>query len=274
MKLTYQKVRQRLLTIVLYGPLTIFAVYLGELPFFVMIMLMAFLSIQEMYTMYSLGRALGEHYYIGHLFSVLLISSAYMADFNPFWQHNIVSALTILAIVYFIFELCRKKIFFMENANYYILRAVIYIGLLYSYMILLRNMPDGLDYIIYLVSVVWTNDIFAYLIGLPLGKHKLSPAVSPKKSIEGAFGALLGAVLMSVNIRFLLGIPVGKAIVVGVIVSVLAQVGDLVESLLKRELKAKDSGSILPGHGGILDRIDSFILTVPIFYLFVHYIIL
>jgi phosphatidate cytidylyltransferase len=215
-----------------------------------------------------------EQFYFGYIFSVLLVLSAYMLEVRFIWANSGFLAATFLAIIYFLGELLfEKKITFHDNANVFLIRSVFYIGLMFSYMVLLRELPEGFNYCIYLVAVVWTNDIFAYLIGMPLGRHKLSPKVSPKKSVEGALGALFGAVLMSLNLNMFIGISVAQAIWLGVILSVLAQLGDLVESLLKREFRVKDSGKLFPGHGGILDRLDSFILTTPIFYYLVVYFV-
>ena len=178
-----------------------------------------------------------------------------------------------VALGLFIYELFRKKLFAVDNQFLFLIRSVVYVGVMSCFFFLVRNMADGFNYWLYIIGVIWVNDIFAYLIGLPLGRHKLSPTVSPKKSVEGAIGALLGAVLMSVCLQGLVKATLVEAIILGIVISLLAQLGDLIESLLKRELQVKDSGNLLPGHGGILDRLDSFILTFPVFYYFILYFV-
>lgn len=118
---------------------------------------------------------------------------------------------------------------------------------------------------------VWACDTVAYFVGIKFGKHKLFPRVSPKKTWEGAIGGFVGAVaaftLMSMN--YMPQIPIVHALVCGVIVGVMGQVGDLAESLLKRDASVKDSSQILPGHGGLLDRFDSILFVAPLILIYV-----
>ena len=121
------------------------------------------------------------------------------------------------------------------------------------------------------ISIIWVNDVFAYLVGVTLGKHRLCERISPKKSWEGFFGGLVGAVGAAMLFAHLFG---GNLLVwggLGVVMSLAGVAGDLVESLMKREADVKDSGAMMPGHGGFLDRFDALLLAVPfaLFYLFV-----
>jgi phosphatidate cytidylyltransferase len=267
-----RKLFLRALAIILLAPIFIAAVYVGGLPFFIGILVIVFIALQEMYHMYEgYSKKPQPIFYYGYIIAAALLLSVYMQETAPLWENYIFLGLSLSAVGFFIYELFRKQMYFLQNPLWYLIRSVIYIGVMASYLILLRDTALGLEYCMYLVGVVWVNDIFAYLIGIPLGKHKLSPEISPKKSIEGALGALLGAVLMATNMRFLIDINLIDAIFLGIAISVFAQVGDLVESLLKRVLKAKDSSQLIPGHGGVLDRLDSFILVLPAFYYFIYY---
>jgi phosphatidate cytidylyltransferase len=114
--------------------------------------------------------------------------------------------------------------------------------------------------------LVFANDTLAYLVGVNVGRHKLAPRVSPKKSVEGAAAGLAGSVIAAVAVRGWLAVSVWEAVAIGLAVGVAAQVGDLVESALKREAGVKDSGWVLPGHGGLLDRFDSSLLALPALY--------
>lgn len=121
------------------------------------------------------------------------------------------------------------------------------------------------------ISIIWINDIFAYLVGVTLGKHRLCERISPKKSWEGFFGGLIGAVGASVLFGYLFG---GNILIwggLGLVTALAGVAGDLVESLIKREVDVKDSGAMMPGHGGFLDRFDALYLAVPfaLFYLIV-----
>ncbi|HHW14355.1 MAG TPA: phosphatidate cytidylyltransferase [Firmicutes bacterium] len=118
--------------------------------------------------------------------------------------------------------------------------------------------------------LIWANDVFAYAVGVNLGRHRLAPRVSPKKSVEGAVGGLVAAGIAAIVVRSWLGLGPGRALGVGLAVALAGQVGDLVESALKREAGLKDSGRILPGHGGFLDRFDSSLLGFPVLYFLVR----
>jgi phosphatidate cytidylyltransferase len=137
--------------------------------------------------------------------------------------------------------------------------GVLYVGFFLPHVILLRERPDGWRWILFAIAAVFGSDTGGYFVGRAYGAHKLMPAVSPSKTIEGAVGALVGAVLASLLMQVLVHRTLGveEAILLGLVMSVLAQFGDLCESALKRAFGAKDSGWIIPGHGGILDRLDS-----------------
>ncbi len=133
----------------------------------------------------------------------------------------------------------------------------------------------GLTIIAILVSI-WMCDTAAYFGGLSMGKHKLFPRVSPNKSWEGAVWGFIGALITMIIFQyyFLPYLKVHQAIIIGVIIGVFGQIGDLIESLLKRDAGVKDSSGLIPGHGGILDRFDSLIFVSPILYLYIDFVIL
>jgi phosphatidate cytidylyltransferase len=121
------------------------------------------------------------------------------------------------------------------------------------------------------LSIIWANDVFAYLVGVAFGRHRMAERISPKKSWEGFVGGIIGAVAVAVGASFLLG---GNPCVWGglaVIVAVTGVAGDFVESLFKRSVGVKDSGAVIPGHGGVLDRFDALFISVP--YAFVYLLI-
>lgn len=122
--------------------------------------------------------------------------------------------------------------------------------------------------VFYLFILIWSSDTFAYIAGRLFGKHKMAPKISPKKTWEGFAGGVLLTLVLSFFIQSYSEEMRGNWIVVGVLVAVFAPLGDLVESQLKRSFGVKDSGNIIPGHGGILDRLDSFIICAPVVYLY------
>ncbi len=146
--------------------------------------------------------------------------------------------------------------------------GAIYVGFTLSHLVLIRQLDSGTLLALATVISVWANDIFAYLIGSSLGRHKMAPTISPHKSWEGFAAGTAFTVLVWVAAAFVtdIGLGVWSLALVGVAASVAAIVGDLAESRLKREAGIKDSGSLLPGHGGFLDRFDSMILVSLVTY--------
>ena len=158
------------------------------------------------------------------------------------------------------------------------LAGVLYVGWLGAYMISLRLMPDGIWWFLIVLPAVWLADSGAYLVGSRIGRHKMVPRLSPKKSWEGYIGgivfAVVGAALLALLFQFVGGplssvipwiaaptaaVTPGAAAVLGLILGVLTLLGDLGESMIKRQVGQKDSGNLLPGHGGVFDRIDSWL---------------
>ncbi|CAB4596343.1 MAG: phosphatidate cytidylyltransferase [Actinobacteria bacterium] len=153
---------------------------------------------------------------------------------------------------------------FVKNATATVF-ATIYLPFLAGFLIVMAKPDDGLARVMTFVIVVGCNDTFGYIFGVLLGKHKLAPAISPKKTWEGLIGSLIFSILgggLMLSLLFEKHWLVGAAI--GVAAVFTATCGDLIESAIKRDLDLKDMGAILPGHGGMLDRLDSVLLSAPI----------
>ncbi|MBE6637334.1 MAG: phosphatidate cytidylyltransferase [Ruminococcaceae bacterium] len=156
--------------------------------------------------------------------------------------------------------------------------STVYIAVGFAAVVMLRDLPFG-EYIYFLAFIIpWVTDTFAYFSGRLFGKHKLIPEVSPKKTVEGSVGGTLFAVLLTALYGFIVGL-VSEAkpnylalVIVAAVVSVLAQCGDLVMSLIKRKFGIKDYGKLFPGHGGVLDRFDSILVTAPFLYFLIDLI--
>lgn len=148
--------------------------------------------------------------------------------------------------------------------------ATLYVGMLGGSIIRLRgDFPEhGPKLVFFLLIVVWIGDAGAYYTGKSLGRHKLSPLISPKKTVEGGIGGLCTSVVAAVVIHFTFfpAFPLVHAVIAGFILSACGIVGDLAESMWKRSAEVKDSGTLIPGHGGFLDRFDSIFYTAPILY--------
>ncbi len=148
--------------------------------------------------------------------------------------------------------------------------GAVYTGFLLAYLVLIeRTFLHGTQLAVALLLSVWANDSLAYLVGSTIGRHKMVPRISPKKSWEGFYAGVLGSVVVWVAVPFVLpsiGIGVAQAVAVGLAVGCTVIIGDLFESRMKREAGVKDSGNVLPGHGGFLDRLDSLILVCLVAY--------
>jgi len=180
------------------------------------------------------------------VFLLLLLSILFMGT-----SQNLSSVISNIGIVFF---------------------GIFYIGFLLSYVSLIRNMIDGRQWVLFLIATVWAGDISAFLSGSLFGRHKLYPKISPKKTYEGLAGAIAGTIIVALSfaLLFLPQLGIGICILLAIGLGVLGQLGDFTESMLKRSAHVKDSGSLIPGHGGMLDRLDSFLFSAP----FLHYSLL
>lgn len=153
--------------------------------------------------------------------------------------------------------------------------GVIYIGLAFPFWGWVHAMHMGREFVLLGLAPACLCDTFAYLVGRSFGKRKLASLVSPNKTLEGFAGALIGSVVGTLLIRWLLlpWLPLKLALIFAVAIWITSPMGDLVESLLKRSAGVKDSGNLIPGHGGALDRLDALIFTGPVVYVFARYVI-
>jgi len=151
------------------------------------------------------------------------------------------------------------------------LAGALYIGMPFNYYLLLyTSKPHGMVWALFVIFAVVANDSMALLVGSRLGRHPFFPTISPRKTVEGAIAGVVGSVIvMVVGVSFIIGLPAIHAIALGILVGVSAQVGDLVESQMKRIAEVKDSSNLIPGHGGVLDRLDSILFPPILVYFYV-----
>jgi phosphatidate cytidylyltransferase len=149
--------------------------------------------------------------------------------------------------------------------------GVLYLGLPLGMLSITRLLPQGEWLIFFLLLVTWASDTGAYYVGILLGRHRLAPTISPKKTVEGLVGGLIGAIIVAYVARwwFLPELSGLDCLILGTMLTITGLWGDLTESAMKRSVGMKDSGGILPGHGGMLDRLDSLLFTAPVFYYYV-----
>jgi phosphatidate cytidylyltransferase len=158
--------------------------------------------------------------------------------------------------------------------------GIIYLGWIGAYLIMLRTLPDGLWWLLIVLPTIWLADMAAFFVGIRFGKHALSPRLSPKKTWEGYWAGVVFGTLSSVGLAILwhrLGGPAvswWQGAALGAVLSILTTLGDLGESMFKRQAGVKDSSNIFPGHGGVLDRIDSWLWGAALGYLFITWFLI
>ncbi len=262
--------KQRIISAVIAAALFIPIVMLGGLPFTILVYAMAAVGLYEILRMKGLS-IFSVHGFITlfALFAFLLPSKWSIPLMETIGYTKI--ELALIAVLFLLtYTVVVKNRYSFEDAAFSILGAL-YIGIGFFYFIETR--AAGTEFVIFALLIVWTTDSGAYFTGKKFGKKKLWPEISPNKTIEGFIGGIATAIIFASVYQWLS--PISSSyfilIIVTIIASIFGQVGDLVESALKRQYKVKDSGNILPGHGGILDRFDSLLFVLPLLH-FLHFV--
>jgi phosphatidate cytidylyltransferase len=239
------------------------AVYLGRLWLCVLVLLVGLAATFEYLHMLKTHGQAVSYVWGGALAAVLILDGQWPQIGGLSWG---LALLPMLALV--------SKVFTGNSSgslNGWALTVAgaVYVGWPVSHVLRLRQLDDGLYWLIIALLCTWICDTAAYAAGKLWGQHKFFPAISPKKTREGAIGGLLGGLLAAVGLaRWLVGLGVGWGLLLGLLIVGAATFGDLAESVIKRQVGVKDSGHLIPGHGGMLDRIDSLLFVVPVVYYF------
>lgn len=248
----------RFRTALVYTLLTIGCVFGGDITFVLYLMIVAGICAGEFYYMLRSDAKLPNEM-LGIAGAVLYIPAVYFLGLNGAVLVMVIQLIALL--VWYVFWLKAR----IADVGISFFGAA-YTGLLLCGLVLIRQNVDGVwgSLVLFLLFLsVWANDAFAYFVGSRFGKHKLAPRTSPKKSWEGFIAGLIGSALVWLAMSFIAGIaiPIPLAILFGVICGIAEVIGDLAESRIKRNSGFKDSGTIMPGHGGLLDRCDSLFLA-------------
>jgi phosphatidate cytidylyltransferase len=264
----------RIITAFVGVAVAVIIVNYGQWVFAGSVLILACLSWQEFVNM-MVRREIAVAYSTGLIAILFLWGAA--------WLGNSQETVAILIITTFIVlvktVLFPVKLPLMDAM--FTLGGIIYIGLSFSHMILLRfcdslilstklgSIEIGSAYLWLAFVGTWSSDTFAYFIGSYLGKHKLAPAISPAKTWEGTGGGMLGSILGIILMGTVFKFSLLHCVLIGLIIGIVAPLGDLVESAIKRYAGVKDSGRLLPGHGGVLDRFDSVMFVIPVIYYYI-----
>ena len=258
-------IKQRIITALIALPLLILCIlYSSQGLFAGLLFVVSALALHEFYRM-ALPQQRRLEGSLSVAAGVLCSVGLVYAGSAPFLLLSIVLPCLSLALVY-LFRFQDMQTVSRDLAVS--LLGLLYIPLLLSHAILLRALPAGRDWVFLVLFVVMASDTLAYFVGRTFGRHRLYEAVSPKKTVEGSLGGLVGGVLGALicKLWFFAELSFVDVLLVGVGVGAFSQLGDLVESLLKRSFGVKDSGALIPGHGGLLDRLDSLLFAFPVTY--------
>ncbi len=269
----------RVLVSVLFIPCFILITLRGDLHYLFLMDLVIFTGLVEFYALMS-GRGFRPARVVGIGCGLALSWYAY---FRTGVYGNFFLALALLLLM--TVELTRRSVEEAVTRIATTIFGVLYVGWLGSHFILLRELPRvvgldyglGADFVFVTVLLTWGCDTGAYVVGRSLGKHPLYPRVSPKKSREGALGGVLFALLAGLLAQKTFAsewLEPSTAVILALVAAIAGQTGDLVESLIKRGCQVKDSASIIPGHGGTLDRFDSLFFSAPLLYYALKFFVL
>jgi phosphatidate cytidylyltransferase len=260
----------RILVSIVLVPVGLALIALGGVPYTLFIILVIALAAREYLQLFHIGgyQPAGVLVVAG---AALLVADRYLAGFEH--SHWLLSGLILLCMVYHLvaFERGRDQAATDFGIS---LAGILYLGWIGAYFISLRDIPEGKWWVLLVLPTVWLADTGAYFVGRMYGRHKLSPRLSPKKTWEGLLGGVVAAIPAGYLLAGVWGLGAGagtaitpwRGALLGLFLGLLTPLGDLGESMIKRQVGAKDSSNLLGGHGGVLDRIDSWLWGVVIGY--------
>ncbi|MCL4550165.1 MAG: phosphatidate cytidylyltransferase [Bacteroidetes bacterium] len=270
----FSKLSTRVIVAVLGIPLIVIVSLYGKYPFLAFAAFIGLVSFHEFSKMVK-----NRKYFTNNLVGYLAIVAIILNEYKTFIDFKILFFLIVAVLL--LFELFRNKESAVSNLGASLL-GIFYIGFFSSALVSLREFyndsifiySQGGYLIISILVAIWICDSAAYFLGTAYGKNKLMPRVSPNKSWEGAFAGFVFSIIGMLACKSIMAdfLSWSDAIVIGLIVGTVGQIGDLIESLIKRDTFVKDSSSIIPGHGGIFDRFDSLLFSAPVVYLYLNYI--
>ena len=253
--------KTRLISGILLVIAALLTIISGGYVLFFTLLCISLIGMQELY------KAMGIHEdrtglleIVGYLGAVLY----YISLLLGFESYGLMAVLVSLILVMFVYVFTKPK--YHANQVMAAFFGVVYVAVMLSFILMTRNLPDG-KFIVWLIFLCsWGCDTCAYCVGMLIGKHKMAPVLSPKKSVEGGVGGVVGAALLGVIYAAATQGPMVEYAVICGIGALISMVGDLAASAIKRNQGIKDYGKLIPGHGGILDRFDSVIFTAPVIY--------
>ncbi len=258
---------KRVLSSIILIPILYLIVWKLPYPYFAGVVVLATLIGQQEFYRIAQSKGIKPLTVLGMVFGVLIL-------IGDFYGHSRFDAGQAFFIAFCLLAIMITRLFSSRPVEGAIediavtLLGIFYVALLFGFQLAIYRDVDGKRWLAFMYLLIWASDIGAYYVGTSFGKHKLYPKISPKKSVEGLIGGMLAAagVALLCRVWFLPGVGVQEAAVLGLVLAAIGTLGDLVESLFKRDAGVKDSGNLIPGHGGILDRMDSMLFAAPVLY--------
>ena len=257
--------RYRLASAIVLIPLIIGSVILGGLAFLALVAVCLLIAGFEFFQM---AQRAGHHpnFIVGIGLIALFLLNVFTGGA---WLREILTAALVISLAVALFW--RSNDWIVSWGLTFV--GALYIGVLGSYFYLMRTLPDGASWTAIVLLAAWGTDTGAYIAGTRFGRHGFFTSISPKKTWEGAIGGWVVATVAMVALGSIVGLPMLHGLFLGFGVGIAATVGDLAESVIKRQMGAKDSGAIVPGHGGLLDRMDSLLFAAVFAYYYLVWIV-
>ncbi|MEK6589432.1 MAG: phosphatidate cytidylyltransferase [Nitrospinota bacterium] len=276
----------RIISSIVTLPILFIIIYFGTtFHFFLLLEIIIFIGLYEFYRMLERGGL--NCYKWGGIALGVLLPIGIFKEVSAYTDFFITSAV----IIPFIFRIVSGNRFAVNQSPDPVQRqdilsaytfnqisntlfGILYVSWLMSYIVLIRMLDHGRELVFFVLLSTWMGDTAAYYGGKGFGKHKLAPLISPQKTVEGAIASLAGSICGAFIAKaWLHDMSLLHALLAGIVISIFGQFGDLSESLIKRSMHVKDSGGIIPGHGGMLDRVDSLLFSAPMFYYYYNRIV-
>ena len=262
---------KRWITGIVVAPALFAAIYFGTEPVFTIIVMLLILGGVVEYNNMVFSKDSYWEKSEGLVIGILIPLAAFFGNIQLMFAT--VTFAVIAVFLLFLFRL--KDHMFDITVLTKVVFGFLYIPVMVSYFILARQFEDGIQWVFFIIILAFSGDISAYYVGKYMGKKKLMPSVSAGKTVEGTLGLIVGSIAGCIIFKlvFFRELPLIHAISLGFMGSILGQLGDLCESAIKRTFLIKDSGFLLPGHGGVLDRLDSLIFIIPFVYYYKVFVI-
>ena len=260
--------KTRLLSGILLLAVAFLTIFQGGYVLFFTLLGVSLIGMQELYKAMKVGKHAFTILEMGGYLCGVIYYAAMLMDFQRYGMMAVIVSLVLLMFIY-VFAYPKFEAGEIMAAFF----GVIYVAVMLSFIFLTRNLEGGVYHVWLIFICSWGCDTCAYCVGMLIGKHKMAPVLSPKKSVEGAVGGVAGAALLGAVYAWAIKGALAEYALICAVGALISMVGDLAASAIKRNQGIKDYGKLIPGHGGILDRFDSVIVTATVIYFLARFVL-